>query len=209
MIRFGTGGWRAVIGDDFIKSNIQRVAQGVCLLAQKEGKTDKPIYIGYDRRFLSDTASRWIAEVFCANGLRVLWVGRSTPTPLVMFEVQNRGLYYGIEVTASHNPASYNGIKLIVEEGRDASVECTGELEKLIDSVTDIPTVPFADAVAEGLAEQVHTPFNNFLDSILSRLELPVIRRRGLRILFDPMHGSGTYPLTVVLNTARCTRACR
>ena len=45
MIRFGTGGWRAVIGDDFIKSNIQRVAQGVCLLAQKEGKTDKPIYI--------------------------------------------------------------------------------------------------------------------------------------------------------------------
>lgn len=205
MIRFGTGGWRAVIGDDFIKSNIQRVAQGVCLLAQKEGKTDKPIYIGYDRRFLSDTASRWIAEVFCANGLHVLWVGRSTPTPLVMFEVQNRGLYYGIEVTASHNPASYNGIKLIVEEGRDASVECTGELEKLIDSVTDIPTVPFADAVAEGLAEQVHTPFNNFLDSILSRLELPVIRRRGLRILFDPMHGSGTYPLTVVLNTARCT----
>ena len=81
MIRFGTGGWRAVIGDDFIKSNIQKVAQGVCLLAREEGKTDKPIYIGYDRRFLSDTSARWIAEVLCANGLRVLYVGRSTPTP--------------------------------------------------------------------------------------------------------------------------------
>ena len=66
MIRFGTGGWRAVIGDDFIKSNIQKVAQGVCLLAREEGKTDKPIYIGYDRRFLSDTSARWIRR-FCAQ----------------------------------------------------------------------------------------------------------------------------------------------
>lgn len=205
MIRFGTGGWRAVIGDDFIKSNIQKVAQGICLLAREEGKTDRPIYVGYDRRFLSDTACRWVAEVLCANGLRVLWVGRSTPTPLVMFEVMARGLHYGIEITASHNPASYNGIKLITEEGRDASVECTARLERLIDSVEQIPTLPFDTAVARGLAEQVATPFNGFLDSILSRLDLAVIRRRGLRILFDPMHGSGTYPLTVVLNTARCT----
>lgn len=205
MIRFGTGGWRAVIGDDFIKSNIQRVAEGICLLARAEGKTDRPIYIGYDRRFLSDVASRWVAEVLCANGLRVQWVGRSTPTPLVMFEVMNRGLHYGIEITASHNPASYNGIKLITEEGRDASVECTERLEQLIDGVTDIPTIPFDTAVAQGLATQVPTPFNAFLDSILSRLDLAVIRRKGLRILFDPMHGSGTYPLTVVLNTARCT----
>lgn len=205
MIRFGTGGWRAVIGDDFIKSNIQKVAQGVCLLAREEGKTDKPIYIGYDRRFLSDTSARWIAEVLCANGLRVLYVGRSTPTPLVMFEVMNRGLHYGIEVTASHNPATYNGIKLITEEGRDASAECTARLEQLIDGVEDVPTLPFDEAVAGGLAEEVHTPFNAFLDSVLSRLDLAVIRRRGLRILFDPMHGSGTYPLTVVLNTARCT----
>lgn len=205
MIRFGTGGWRAVIGDDFIKSNIQKVAQGICLLAREEGKTDQPIYVGYDRRFLSDTACRWVAEVLCANGLRVLWVGRSTPTPLVMFEVMSRGLHYGIEITASHNPASYNGIKLITEEGRDASVECTARLEQLIDSVGEIPTLPFDTAVARGLAEQIATPFNAFLDSILSRLDLSVIRRRGLRILFDPMHGSGTYPLTVVLNTARCT----
>ena len=205
MIRFGTGGWRAVIGDDFIKSNIQRVAQGICLLAKAEGKTDQPVYIGYDRRFLSDTASRWVAEVLCANGLHVLWVGRSTPTPLVMFEVMNRGLHYGIEITASHNPASYNGIKLITGEGRDASVACTTRLEQLIDGVTDIPTVPFGTVVEQGLALQVQTPFNDFLDSILTRLDLAVIRRRGLRILFDPMHGSGTYPLTVVLNTARCT----
>lgn len=205
MIQFGTGGWRAVIGDDFIKTNIQKVAQGICALAHEEGKTDQPIYVGYDRRFLSDVACRWIAEVLCANGLHVLFVERSTPTPLVMFEVQNRGLHYGVEVTASHNPASYNGIKLIVEEGRDASVACTARLEQLIAAVDSVVAMPFADAVAQGLATPVETPFNAFLDSILGRLDLSVIRRRGLRILFDPMHGSGTYPLTVVLNTARCT----
>lgn len=205
MIRFGTGGWRAVIGDDFIKTNIQRVAQGICELARQEEKTDKPIYIGYDRRFLSDAASRWIAEVLCANGLSVLFVGRSTPTPLIMFEVKDRGLYYGIEVTASHNPATYNGIKLIVEEGRDAPVECTARLEQLIEAVTEVRTLPFEEAVTRGLATPVPTPFNSFIDSILSRLDTAVIRRRGPRILFDPMHGSGTYPLTVVLNTARCT----
>ena len=206
MIRFGTGGWRAVIGDDFIKSNIQRVAQGVCLLAQKEGKTDKPIYIGYDRRFLSDTASRWIAEVFCANGLRVLWVGRSTPTPLVMFEVQNRGLYYGIEVTASHNPASYNGIKLIVEEGRDAPVETTQRIEEFANGTAlDTRFVPFAVGEANGSIQYVKNPFNDFLDDILARINGQAIRDRGLRILFDSMHGSGTYALMVILHTVRCT----
>ena len=65
MIRFGTGGWRAVIGDDFIKSNIQKVAQGVCLLAREEGKTDKPIYIGYDG--FCPTPRRGGLRRFCAQ----------------------------------------------------------------------------------------------------------------------------------------------
>lgn len=62
-IRFGTGGWRAVIGSDFIESNIRRTAEGICALMCEEGRTDKPVIIGYDHRFLSETAARWIAEV--------------------------------------------------------------------------------------------------------------------------------------------------
>lgn len=73
MIKFGTGGWRAVIGDDFIRENIAKVAEGVALLAEKEGKTDKPVMIGYDRRFLSPEAARWVAEVLCAHGMTVLF----------------------------------------------------------------------------------------------------------------------------------------
>ena len=204
MIQFGTGGWRAVIGDDFTKENIKRVAQGIADLMAEEDKTDKPVMIGYDRRFLSQEAARWVAEVLTANGATVLFMHRSAPTPLVMFTVKDERLHYGIEITASHNPAIYNGLKLIVEEGRDASVECTSHLEKLIERA-EVRSMPFEEAEAAGKIVFLKAPFNNFLDSILSRLNLNVIRNAGIRLLFNPMHGSGSYPLTTVLYTARCT----
>ena len=124
-ILFGTGGWRAVIGEDFICENIRRVAKGICLLMKEENKTDKPVIIGFDRRFLSENAAKWVAEVLTNDGIKVLFMDRSAPTPLVMHTVKDRELDFGIEITASHNPSNYNGIKLIVEEGRDAPVETT------------------------------------------------------------------------------------
>ncbi len=206
-ICFGTGGWRGIIGDDFIKANIQRVSYGICLLAKEENKTDKPIVVGYDRRFLSESAMHWITEVMTGMGQRVILMERSTPTPLIMFLVQHMELHYGIEVTASHNPAAYNGMKLIVDEGRDAPVETTVRLEELIaeHSDCDIPTLTETDAKERGLITYLHAPFNDFIDHILSKLNQDAIKKRGLRLLFDPMHGSGIYPLTVILQTLRCT----
>ena len=68
MISFGTGGWRAVIGDEFIKSNIQLLSKALCLKMKREGKTAQGIVIGYDRRFLSKESMRWCGEVFAAEG---------------------------------------------------------------------------------------------------------------------------------------------
>ncbi|MBQ8849042.1 MAG: phosphoglucomutase/phosphomannomutase family protein [Clostridia bacterium] len=203
-IKFGTGGWRALIGDDFTKENICRVAQGIVQLMKSENKTDKPVIIGYDRRFMSEDAARWVAEVLCGNGIKVKTMRRSAPTPLVMFIVKNEELHYGIEITASHNPSSYNGIKLIVEEGRDASLECTDKLEALIDT-NEVSAMNIEAAEENGMVEYLKTPFNDFLDSILSKLDVDTIRTAGLRVLFDPMHGSGTYPLMTILYTTRCT----
>ncbi|MBO5203564.1 MAG: phosphoglucomutase/phosphomannomutase family protein [Clostridia bacterium] len=206
-IKFGTGGWRGIIGDDFIKENIQRVTYGICLLAKEEKKTDKPIVVGYDRRFLSETSMLWIAEVLTGMGFETILMERSTPTPLIMFLVQHMGLHYGIEVTASHNPAAYNGMKLIVDEGRDAPLETTARLEELIEQgmQDDIPTLSEDAAKERGLITYMHSPFNDFIDHILSMLNGEAIRKRGLRILFDPMHGSGIYPLMVIMNSTRCT----
>ena len=205
MIKFGTGGWRAIIGDDFICENIRRVAKGILALAQEENKTDKPIIVGYDRRFLSIEAAKWVAEVLTEGGIDVLFMNRSVPTPLVMHTVLDRELHYGIEITASHNPSAYNGIKLIVEEGRDAPVETTQRLEALIDEIDSVPFIPFDEAVEQGRIIYIKNPFNKFLDDIIARLDMSALRERGLRVLFDSMHGSGSYPMMVIFHTARCT----
>ncbi len=209
MIRFGTGGWRAVIGSDFVEKNICLVAEGICTLMKEEGKTERPVIIGYDHRFLSDVAAKWIAEVLAAHGVRVWFLNRSAPTPLVMHTVLREGLYYGLEITASHNPSSYNGIKLIVEEGRDAPLETTARLEALIAAIEEggapTPRMAFDEAVGAGLVVYRKNPFNGFIDDILSVLDIAAIREHGARVLFDPMYGSGTYPLMVILCTARCT----
>ena len=207
MIRFGTGGWRGIIGDDFIKANIRRVAYGIALLAKESGKDELPIVIGCDRRFLSREATEWVAEVLNAMGIPVILMERSTPTPLVMFLVKHHNYHYGIEITASHNPASYNGIKLIVDEGRDAPLETTGRLEEIIAEHfnDEIPTLSLASAMEKELLSYWHAPFNAFIDHILSCLNQDAIKNRGLRILLDPMHGSGTYPLMTIMYTLRCT----
>ena len=130
---------------------------------------------------------------------------RSVPTPLVIHTVKDQGLDFGIEITASHNPSSYNGIKLIVEEGRDAPLETTNHLEELIATVDEVEFMDFSIALEKGLVTYINNPFNKFLDDIIGLLDMNALRERGLRVLFDSMHGSGTYPLLVIFHTARCT----
>ncbi len=207
MIKFGTGGWRAVIGDDFTADNVRRVAKGIADLIKETGAADSPVFIGHDRRFLSNEASQWITEVLVHEGIKVLYIKRSVPTPLVMHTVKKKGYAYGIEITASHNPASYNGVKLIVEEGRDAPVETTARLEELIAETEgkNVEYTPFNECVASGLAESVKDPFNEYIDDILSLIDTKAIRDRGMRILFDPMYGSGIYPVLAIMYTSRVT----
>ena len=105
MIKFGTGGWRAIIGEEFTKENIQKLALAMSLKIKAEHVEDKPVVIGYDRRFLSKEAVIWSCEIFGQQGIKVLFVDRSSPTPLIMFYVMKHDLSYGMMVTASHNPA--------------------------------------------------------------------------------------------------------
>ena len=204
MIHFGTGGWRAEIARDFTEENIRRVAQGLAEYALREKKADTPVLIGHDRRFLSDKAAVWIAETLAANGIPVLHIARSAPTPLVMHGVLKQKLNFGVEVTASHNPSEYNGIKIITAEGRDASVEVTDALEKIIE-YCEPKQLAFAEGLKSGIITDVKNPFNAFIDDILGVLDTDAIRQRGLRILFDSMHGSSTYPLMTIFYTTRCT----
>ena len=82
MVHFGTGGWRAIIGDEFTRANIQLLAQSLSELMKQDGAGE--IIIGFDRRFLSDVGAQWAAEVFAANGIQVSLIKEDAPTPLIM-----------------------------------------------------------------------------------------------------------------------------
>lgn len=205
MIHFGTGGWRAIIGEDFTKANVQRLTCALARKMKEEGADQNGFVIGYDRRFLSREAARWAAEVMAGECIPCRLINREAPTPLIMFAVGYYGMRYGLAVTASHNPALYNGIKVFMQGGRDADETLTDALEVIIAQLGDgdIPVVPYEQAVAEGRVEEVG-PLNPYLDSIIRSVNMDAIRSRGLRVILDPMYGVSRTSLQTILLTARC-----
>ena len=205
MIRFGTGGWRAVIGDGFTKKNIQLLAAAMCVKMKQEGVQGKGIILGYDRRFLSKESMRWCGEVFAAEGITASLINKSSPTPLVMFYVMTHDLPYGMMITASHNPAIYNGIKIFTSEGRDADKEITDEIERIASSIDpdQVRTMDYETALTQGLIREIY-PINAYLDHILDKINVKAIRDAHLRVAFDPMFGVSEVPLQTLLLTARC-----
>ncbi|MDO5153865.1 MAG: phosphoglucomutase/phosphomannomutase family protein [Eubacteriales bacterium] len=205
MVKFGTGGWRAVIADEFTKANIRLVVAGLCKLMQLEGYGGASICVGYDRRFLSKESAHWAAEVLAGYGFKPLVVNRSSPTPLIMFTVKQMELPYGMAITASHNPAIYNGIKVFTAGGRDADQTVTQKIEEQIALIRpeDIPSMDYDQAFAAGIIQEAY-PFNEYIDSILQVVDVSKIKRSRLRIAIDPMYGVSQSCLRTILLTCRC-----
>ncbi len=202
MIKFGTGGWRAIIGEEFIKTNVQLLTQGLANKMIEEGTMS--FVIGYDRRFLSDKSAQWMSEVLAGNGIKVYYINRIAPTPMVMYSVKELDLQYGAAVTASHNPAEYNGIKIFTEGGRDAGKDITDEIEKHMEEVKDIKVVTFDKALENGQV-MIYNPFNDYIDTIINLVDLEAIKKKQLKkILLDPMYGVSKTSLQTILMTARC-----
>ncbi len=206
MITFGTGGWRAVIGDGFTRQNIQLLAKAMSRKMKAEQVDQEGIVIGYDRRFLSKEAVKWACEVFAAERIRCWFVNRSSPTPLIMFYVEKHQLHYGMMVTASHNPAIYNGFKVFTYGGRDASEEQTRQIEayaRQIEGKEPITYIEYEKAKEEGWVMEFN-PLNEYLDNIIANINMQAIRDRGLHIVLDPMYGVSQISLKTILATARC-----
>lgn len=208
-INFGTGGWRAIIGDEFTRSNVRLLCGALAQRIKEEAVQDQGIVIGYDRRFLSDVAATWAAEVFAGEGVvcRVIKIAQA-PTPLIMWTVKNLGLPYGMAITASHNPALYNGIKVFTAGGKDADEVVTRDLEDRMMKLEGIREarighVSYEKAVAQGLVRQIN-PFNGYIDSIIEQVDMEAIRRANLKIALDPMFGVSRTSLQTILMTARC-----
>lgn len=201
MVHFGTGGWRAIIGDEFTRANIQLLAQSLSELMKQDGAAE--IIIGFDRRFLSDVGAQWAAEVFAANGIQVSLIKEDAPTPLIMYAIKQSGVKYGMAVTASHNPAEYNGIKVFTEGGRDATETVTDQIEAIGAKNPQIQLMDFSEALQQGKVKYIE-PFNDYIDSILNMLDSKTIRNKSLKVLLDPMFGVSKTSLQTILLTVRC-----
>lgn len=205
MVTFGTGGWRAVIGDEFTKANIQLLAQGLVNKMVSEGVADKGIVMGYDRRFLSKEAMQWAAEVFAAAKIKAYLINKSSPTPLIMYYVKRHDFPYGMMITASHNPAIYNGIKVFTDGGRDADELQTKDMEQYMEDITaeDVKAVSYEEGKGSGYIEEIY-PLNEYLDNIIDSVDMRAIREAGLKVALDPMYGVSETALKTILLTARC-----
>ncbi|MBH9740309.1 phosphoglucomutase/phosphomannomutase family protein [Vibrio navarrensis] len=205
MIKFGTGGWRAFIGEEFTKDNVRLVAQAVANIIHDEAVAHRGFVIGYDRRFLSDKAGAWFAEVLAANGIVVSFINKFVPTPIVMFKAKQMDCAYSACITASHNPADYNGIKVFIEDGRDADEVITQKIEAQIAHLTldQVQSVDFEQAVQDKQIKIIN-PMNEFVDSIIDFIDIEAIKRANLRVLIDPMFGVAKNALQTVLINGRC-----
>lgn len=205
MITFGTGGWRAIIGDEFTRENVRLLAQGLADRMHEEGVVERGVVLSYDRRFLSDVAAWWAIEVLAGNDVPVTVITRPVPTPMCMWTVKQKGSAYGITVTASHNPALYNGIKVFTEGGRDAELEVTDEITAHVATLDPSAVRSLAPHEVAGspLVTQ-QSSINWYLDAIIEQLDLDAIRHAHLSVVLDPMFGVAQTSLQTILVSARC-----
>ncbi len=191
-ITFGTGGFRAVIGEEFTKENVSKICQSLSNIIKKEGKK-KEICIGYDNRFMSENFARWCAEVFASNGIKVELCDSEVSTPVIMYATMINNNDYGLMVTASHNPYIYNGIKVFTKGGKDADVVDTKAIEEEINSITEIPT--FEQSFEKNIVSCNYV--ERYITSIVDLLELKDINS-DMPIICDTKHGSTDKELDIL-----------
>ncbi len=200
-IKFGTEGWRAVMGEEFTAGNVRIVTQAIAEHF-RQGRGAAPLVVGHDTRFLSDYFARAVCEVLAGNGIRSVLTDRAVPTCAVSRYVVAQRLPAGLMVTASHNPAIYNGLKVKASYGGSATPETIASIERRIGR-TPVKRLPFDEAQAAGLI-RTRPLMPAYLKGIASFINLPAIRRAGLRVVVDSMHGAGGRLIEQLLTGGRC-----
>lgn len=192
MIKFGTGGWRDVIGENFNFDNVRMFSQGVASGMIASGKQQQGVVIGFDNRFMSEDYAKAAGEVFAANSIPVIFLTESVPTPLVNFVTKTKDLAGGLMFTASHNPYAYNGIKFVAENGYPANETVTAEMEEHINQLTmdDVVKIEFEVAIKEKLIERVDMTYE-YVQFIKRSLDMDTLTCSNLKVLYDPMYGTG------------------
>ena len=189
-IRFGTDGWRALIAEDFTFENVARCSQGLADYLKTKGIAGKGLVVGYDTRFLSREFAETVATVMAGNGIKAYLSQKATPTPVVSFNVLHHQAAGAAIITASHNPANWNGFKFKPEYAGSATQEITDQLESAIDEAGPVQQISLTSARDEGFIVEFD-PDPPYIERINELIDLPAIRNACLRVSVDAMFGAG------------------
>ncbi len=189
MIRFGTDGWRAIIGDEYTFKNVKRVAQAYAKNLKSKKKGSLRVAVGFDTRFLSSEFAKAVAVVLAGNGIKVDLFKTALPSPSLCLAIIRKRLSGGIMITASHNPYNFNGIKIKTAEGSPALEENTKRVEKLIGS-SDLKELDFEEAKKTDKIREIEYR-QDYLKELKSYLNFGLIKNKSLKIIHDSMYGAG------------------
>ncbi|MGO1287061.1 MAG: NTP transferase domain-containing protein [Cellulosimicrobium funkei] len=203
-IVFGTGGWRAVIGEGYTLANVRRLCQAIANETIRRGLDGKGVVIGGDRRFLSRESAIAAAEVFAGNNIAVTLLPDDVPTPLVTFAAPYLGAAYGIIVTSSHNPPEWNGMKVFRQDG---SLPLDDETDRYQDeanalSVDDVITLDIDVARRTGVVVD-RSLTDPYVDAIERIIDVEAVRGSDLQVVVDPMYGTSQLTLGTILSDMR------
>jgi len=204
-IAFGTGGWRALIGEGFTIHNVRRLCQAIANDVTRQGRERMGVVIGGDRRFLSRESAETAAEVFAGNNIPVILLRDDVATPLVTFAAPYLGCAYGLVFTASHNAPQWNGLKVFRSDGslplQDETDAYTREANALTQA--DVVSLDLRLAKAVDLVKERDLT-NEYVEAIEKIVDIAVIKQAGLRVIVDPMYGTSQLALGTILSDGRC-----
>ena len=203
-IVFGTSGWRAVIADQFTFAHVRLVVRAIGDYLAHQGMQGRPVVVGYDTRFLSDWFAREAARVLAAQGWDVLIANRDVPTPVVAHAILSRRAAGAVNITASHNPPEYSGVKFSPAWGGPALPDATRWIEDRIAALRAGGTTNEQYATGRRGAIESFDPREAYLTHLRTVIDVAAIRAAKLRVAVDLLHGTARGYLDAALKAEGC-----
>lgn len=206
-LEFGTGGLRGVLGAGTNRMNIYTIRRATQGLADyvNEAFTNPSVAISYDSRIKSDVFAKAAAEVLAANGIHAYIYPDLAPTPMLSYAVRALECNAGIMVTASHNPAKYNGYKAYGADGCQMTIDAANAvLAKInaLDMFDDVKYLPFEEALSSGMITYIGEDiYESYYKNVLAQgINTDLCAKSGLKIVYTPLNGTGNKPVRTILD---------
>lgn len=190
QIKFGTDGWRGIIAAEFTVDNVKRVAQGTALYLKQKHANNLHVVLGHDCRFAGELFAETVAQVMCANGIKVSMAKGFVSTPMVSLGAVKFGAALGVIITASHNPPAYNGYKLKAHYGGPSSPAVIDAVEQQIPDTFNLPLESIESLLSKRMIEYVDLE-TLYVNEVESKFDLQTIKNSKMEFAYDAMYGAG------------------